>query len=95
MRRRKIVMLNILLCFFMLACIGGGGGSDSGESDSSNDAADTQVPANALEITMAYSPEKEPWLQERMTVFNNQQNQVNGQTIFVTGSNVSSGKART
>jgi len=88
-------MLNILLCFFMLACIGGGGGSDSGESDSSNDAADTQVPANALEITMAYSPEKEPWLQERMTVFNNQQNQVNGQTIFVTGSNVSSGKART
>ncbi len=92
--KRRMMLLTTLLWLFMVACVGGGG-SDSGGGDSSTDEADTQVPANALEITMAYSPEKEPWLQERMTVFNDQQNQVNGQTIFVTGTSVSSGKART
>jgi Ca-activated chloride channel family protein len=60
-----------------------------------NGAGSNQVPANALQITIAYSPEKEGWLQEQIQVFNAQRNEVNGQPIVVEGINKSSGVART
>ena len=54
-----------------------------------------QAPSNALKINIAYSPEKEGWLKERIAVFNAAENKVNGQPIFVEGVNKSSGAART
>jgi Ca-activated chloride channel homolog len=50
--------------------------------------------ANAITITMAYSPEKESWLTERISQFNDANLTVNDQPIFVEGLNRSSGKAR-
>ncbi|MFP4435787.1 MAG: extracellular solute-binding protein [Chloroflexaceae bacterium] len=53
-----------------------------------------QPPANAITITMAYSPEKEIWLTERISQFHDANFTINGQPIFVEGINRSSGKAR-
>lgn len=53
------------------------------------------VPSNALTISIAYSPEKEAWLSERINAFNTQGNQLNGRPIVVEGINKSSGEART
>lgn len=54
-----------------------------------------EPPSNALTITIAYSPEKEAWLTDRISAFNAQRVEVDGQPIFVEGMNVSSGQART
>lgn len=53
------------------------------------------VPANAVKITFAYSPEKETWLKERFDAFNRSGAKVNDRPIFVEGVNKSSGAART
>ncbi|NNJ09069.1 extracellular solute-binding protein [Chloroflexales bacterium ZM16-3] len=53
------------------------------------------TPSNALRISIAYSPEKESWLTERIATFNSQNAKVGDQTIFVEGVNKSSGAART
>jgi Ca-activated chloride channel family protein len=53
------------------------------------------VPANAITITITYSPEKEEWLKDRIAAFNQAREQVDGQPIVVEGINKSSGAART
>ncbi|MCG8349314.1 MAG: VWA domain-containing protein, partial [Chloroflexales bacterium] len=83
MQRICFVLLITLLGSVLAGCI-----QDSG-------AGGNQVPANVLQITLAYSPEKEGWLQEQIQVFNEQRNEVNGQPIVVEGINKSSGLART
>lgn len=55
----------------------------------------TSVPANAIRVTMAYSPEKEAWLKDRFAAFNATNPKLNGRPIVVSGTNVSSGEART
>ncbi|HWQ15324.1 MAG TPA: VWA domain-containing protein [Roseiflexaceae bacterium] len=52
-------------------------------------------PANAVRVTIAYSPEKEGWLTERIAAFNASGAKVDGRPIFVEGINKSSGAART
>lgn len=79
----SLLMLMIILGGFILAC----GGLPGGSADA--------PPSNAITISIAYSPEKEGWLTERIATFNAQRNQVNGQPIFVEGINKSSGAART
>ncbi|MEI8305909.1 MAG: VWA domain-containing protein [Chloroflexales bacterium] len=87
MRRFSILLLLAMLSSAISACgsgsSGGGGGSSGG------------TPANALNISIAYSPEKEKWLTERITAFNSQKVKSGDKPIFVTGSNKSSGAART
>ena len=87
MRRFSILLLLTMLVSAISACgsgsSGGGGGSSGG------------TPANALNISIAYSPEKEKWLTERITAFNSQKVKSGDKPIFVTGSNKSSGAART
>ncbi|HEU4321905.1 MAG TPA: VWA domain-containing protein [Roseiflexaceae bacterium] len=75
-----------LLAALLAACGGGGGGA-------STDA--TSVPANAVRVTIAYSPEKEGWLTERIQAFNATRAQIDGRTIVAEGVNKSSGAART
>lgn len=52
-------------------------------------------PANAVTVTVAYSPEKEGWLTERIAAFNASRARVDGRPIYVEGVNKSSGAART
>lgn len=54
-----------------------------------------EAPSNALKITIAYSPEKEDWLKDRIAAFNATNTKVGSQPIFVEGVNKSSGAART
>jgi Ca-activated chloride channel family protein len=53
------------------------------------------LPANALTISIVYSPEKEAWVTERIAAFNATNTQQDGQPIVVEGLNISSGEART
>jgi Ca-activated chloride channel family protein len=86
MRRTSALFLLLLLTPMFAACTNSNGnGSNS----------TPQAPANALKITIAYSPEKETWLKERITAFNNTRTKVGDQVAFVEGVNKSSGAART
>ncbi|MGQ9550513.1 MAG: hypothetical protein ACUVWS_18005 [Roseiflexus sp.] len=53
------------------------------------------VPADAIIITITYSPEKDEWLKDRIAAFNRAREQVDGRLITVEGINKSSGAART
>ncbi|HMP42861.1 MAG TPA: VWA domain-containing protein [Roseiflexaceae bacterium] len=75
-----------LVAALLLAC-GGLGGLGSGDPST--------PPANAIRISIAYSPEKETWLNDRIAAFNASRTQVDGRPIFVEGMNKSSGAART
>jgi Ca-activated chloride channel homolog len=85
MRRLSLIFLFTLLVPLAAACgeLGIGGG-ESGDA-----------PANAVKVTIAYSPEKEGWLTERISAFNASGARVDGRPIFVEGVNKSSGAART
>ncbi|WP_129629620.1 VWA domain-containing protein [Candidatus Oscillochloris fontis] len=80
MRRISFLLLIVIVTSLLSAC---GDTNTSGPS------------ANALRISIAYSPEKEPWLLERIAVFNAQNQRVGDRPIFVEGVNKSSGAART
>ncbi len=84
---RKISLVVVLgMAIAMLAACGAPGTSNNGTPD---------VPSNALKINIAYSPEKEAWLQDRIAAFNATNTKVGNQPIFVEGINKSSGAART
>ncbi len=78
---RNILLLLIIIGLITSACgdLSSGGG----------------VSANALTITMTYSPEKDDWLKDRIAAFNRSRTQVDGRPIVVEGINKSSGAART
>ena len=87
-RVRKISLEVVLsMAITMLAACGGTGGSAANGT--------AQAPSNALKISIAYSPEKEAWLKDRIAAFNATNAKVGGQTVFVEGVNKSSGAART
>ena len=77
----KFVRLTLLAIMLLTACSGLGDG--------------TGIPANAITITLAYSPEKTGWLTERFTAFNATNPKVNGRRVVVEGLEKSSGAART
>lgn len=81
----KYTRLLFLIALILTACTPTG--STTGSS--------TSVPANAIKVTLAYSPEKEGWLKDRFAAFEATHPTVNGRPIVVEGSNVSSGDART
>jgi Ca-activated chloride channel homolog len=85
---RKISLVLVLsIAIAMLAACGAPGGvGDNGTA---------QAPSNALKISIAYSPEKDGWLKDRIAAFNATNAKVGGQTVFVEGVNKSSGAART
>ena len=86
MRRISAPLLLLFLIPILAACTNSNGNGSNGTP---------QPPANALKITIAYSPEKETWLKERITVFNNSRTKIGDQVAFVEGVNKSSGAART
>jgi|HigsolmetaAR201D_1030396.scaffolds.fasta_scaffold03793_2 Ca-activated chloride channel family protein len=88
MRRTSYTLLIVLLCGLLVAC------SIPGSGNTSNNGTPTAA-SNAILINIAYSPEKEPWLTERIATFNASNTKVNDRPIFVEGLNKSSGAART
>lgn len=85
MRFLRFALLLTLLAL-LVACTSLGGLTSSGGDN---------PPANAIRISLAYSPEKEKWLNEQIPRFNQQRVEVEGRPIFVEGINKSSGAART
>jgi Ca-activated chloride channel homolog len=85
MRKVSVLLLLTLITAVLAAC-GAPGGADSGTP---------QAPSNALKINIAYSPEKDSWLKDRIAAFNATNTKVDGQSVFVEGINKSSGAART
>lgn len=86
MRRLQLMLLFTFLVGLLAACgESGGSGNDSGSG----------APANAITISIAYSPEKEKWLTEQIPLFNQRRVEIDGRPIFVEGVQKSSGAART
>ncbi|NWF79747.1 MAG: VWA domain-containing protein [Chloroflexi bacterium] len=85
MRFLRFALLLIVLAL-LAACTSLGGLTSSGGDG---------PPANAIRISIAYSPEKEKWLNEQIPRFNQQRVEVEGRPVFVEGVNKSSGAART
>lgn len=89
MKRTQILSLLLAFVLVLLAACGGGSG-DNGGGDGQ-----PQAPSGSLAISITYSPEKDDWLTERIAAFNEQGVAVNGTPVFVTGTSISSGDART
>ena len=87
MRKLSAFLLFLFLTPILAACGALGGGTNADGTP--------QAPSNAVKITIAYSPEKEAWLKDRMTAFNKTNTQIGNQVAFVEGVNKSSGAART
>ncbi len=85
MRFLRFALLLIVLALLAACTSLGGLTSSSGDGP----------PANAIRISIAYSPEKEKWLNEQIPRFNQQRVEVEGRPVFVEGVNKSSGAART
>src|SRR5690348_15582110 len=86
-RRWPFLWLAVVLVISGCSLGGGGGSGGSGQTET--------PPSNALTVRIAYSPEKEGWLTDRIKAFNAQQVKVGNQTVFVEGVVESSGAART
>ena len=82
----------LLLVVMLFAACGEAAQPTPVPQDGSNN---STAPSGAINVTIAYSPEKEPWLTSQIAQFNAQNIQVDGKSIFVEGQSVSSGKART
>ncbi|MGB9739244.1 extracellular solute-binding protein [Chloroflexus sp.] len=79
--------LKLLILLTLLTILLGGCGNLDGLLGGSD--------ANAITITIAYSPEKDKWLTEQISRFNEQRIIVNDRRVRVEGINKSSGAART
>jgi Ca-activated chloride channel homolog len=92
-KRGQLVIL--LLAVAAVAAIGLAGRGDGGGDDGDGAAESARAPAGALEVTFAYSPEKEPLLADQIDAFNRSGTKVAGKAVFVRASIVSSGDAET
>src|SRR3954453_16130984 len=83
----KTLRLVMLLALTLTAC------STGSLTRSGQDG--TTTPANAIELSFVFSPEKETWLTERFKAFEATNPKLNGRPIVVKGTQMSSGAART
>jgi len=81
----RVLRLAVVGLFALLIACAGLGPTTGGDGP----------PSNALRISIAYSPEKEKWLNEQIPRFNQQRVVIEGRPVFVEGLNKSSGVART
>jgi Ca-activated chloride channel family protein len=97
MKKSQFVLLAVAVAVVALIAIigsgGGGGGDDPGSAGSPT--APSTAPAGAVQVSFAYSPEKEKLLVPLVDKFNASGTEVNGKKVFVKASNVSSGDAQT
>lgn len=88
-RDRLVIVLIAVIAVVALVVISGGGddGSNGGGS------ASAEAPEGAIEVSFAYSPEKEDLLVPLIEDFNEGETQVNGAPVFVRGEVIASGEA--
>jgi Ca-activated chloride channel family protein len=91
-RGQLAILVLAVIAVGAIAFAGRGGGSD--DPGASTPQAE-RAPAGAVEVTFAYSPEKEPLLKDQIAAFNRSGAEVGGKPVFVRASIVASGDAET
>src|SRR3954469_19830368 len=93
MKSRLIVLgVAVVVVIAAIVATSGGGSDDKGGSGGGKV---TSAPSGAVKIDIVYSPEKEKMLVPLIAKFNGEKHEVDGKQLFVTGTNVSSGEAKT
>ena len=93
MKGRAVVIVLALAAVVAAVVFASGAGKSGGGSATTTGAA--KPAGDAVRVSFAYSPEKEPLLKPLIEAFNREGNQSGGKPVFVTGSVVSSGEAET
>jgi Ca-activated chloride channel family protein len=91
MRSRLVILGLAALAVVIALVVTSGGGSDGGGGGGGDG---SKPPAGALEISIAYSPEKEKMLVPLIKRFNEEGREADGKKLFVKGDVVSSGDAQ-
>ena len=87
-RDRVVIVLIAVVAVVALVLLGrGGGGDDAGGG------AQAKAPEGAIQVSFAYSPEKEDLLVPLIEDFNARGTEIGGAPIFVRGEVVASGEA--
>jgi Ca-activated chloride channel family protein len=89
-RGQVLIALLAAIAVAVVAVVTAGGGGDDGGGDGG-----PAAPAGAIQVSFAYSPEKEKLLAPLIRRFNAQRVEVNGKPVFVEGEVVASGEAET
>jgi Ca-activated chloride channel family protein len=97
MKKSQLGLLAVAaIAVALIAILGSGGGKGTDKPGSSSSAtAPARAPAGAIEVSFAYSPEKEKLLTPLVQRFNASGAQVDGKPVFVSAQNVASGDAQT
>jgi Ca-activated chloride channel family protein len=97
MKKSQLGLLAVAaIAVALIAILGSGGGKGTDKPGSSGSAtAPARAPAGAIEVSFAYSPEKEKLLTPLVQRFNASGAQVDGKPVFVSAQNVASGDAQT
>jgi Ca-activated chloride channel family protein len=88
-RDRVAIVLIAVIAVIALIVIGRGGGGDNGGGA----AAPTEAPEGAVEVSFAYSPEKQDLIEPLIDDFNASGTEVRGAPVFVQGEVIASGEA--
>jgi len=97
MNKSQVALLAVAVAAVALIAVIGSGGRDDGGASGLNGSTTVPqtVPAGAITVSFAYSPEKEKLLVPLVDKFNADSHEVDGRRIFVRARNVSSGDAQT
>ena len=96
MKKSQISLLAVAVAAVaLIAVLGSGGGKGDDGPGPSGGPAPSKAPAGSIEVSFAYSPEKEKLLTPLIKRFNASGAQVDGRRVFVAAQNVSSGDAQT
>ena len=92
-RGQLLLALFAALAVGAVAWFAGGSGDKEETSSSKTDKSAPAASANAIKVSFAYSPEKEPLVLPLIKSFNRERTEVDGRPVFIEGMNVSSGDA--
>jgi Ca-activated chloride channel homolog len=95
MKKSQLALLAVAAVAVALIAVLGSSGGKNDKSGSSSSTAPQKAPAGAIEVSFAYSPEKEKLLLPLVKKFNGSGAEINGKKVFVSAQNVSSGDAQT
>jgi Ca-activated chloride channel family protein len=91
MKKSQLALIAVAVAAVALIAVFAGGKKDDGGGGGGS--APTSAPKGAVELTFAYSPEKEQLLKPLVADFNASKVKVGGKQVFVKAENVSSGDA--
>jgi Ca-activated chloride channel family protein len=96
MKKSQLGLLAVAaIAVALIAVLGSGGGKSGDKPGSGSASAPARAPAGAVEVSFAYSPEKEKLLLPLVRQFNGSGAKVGGKPVFVSAQNLASGDAET